>query len=71
VIEGKTIQTIRKAVRGSGLTVKSRLQVLVPGTPSNYYTEFQIIPPGLEDKLRQGQTCRVLICSSVQVLIAP
>ena len=44
-----------------GLTVKSRLQVLVPGTPGNYYAEFQIIPPGLEDKLRQGQTCRVLI----------
>src|SRR6267378_2246264 len=44
-----------------GLTVKSRLQVLVPGTPGNYYTEFQIIPPGLEDKLRQGQTCRMLI----------
>lgn len=44
-----------------GLTVKNRLQVLVPGTPGNYYTEFQIIPSGLEDKLRQGQTCRVLI----------
>jgi type III restriction enzyme len=37
-----------------GLTVKSRLQVLVPGTAGNYYTEFQVIPPGLEDKLRQG-----------------
>jgi len=44
-----------------GLTVKSRLQVLIPGSPGNYYTEFQIIPPGLEDKLRQGQTCRVKI----------
>ena len=44
-----------------GLTVKNRLKVLVPGEPGNYYTEFQIIPPGLEDKLRQGQTCRVLI----------
>ena len=44
-----------------GLTVKNRLQVLVPGTAGNYYTEFQIIPPGLEDKLRQGQTCRALI----------
>ena len=44
-----------------GLTVKSRLQVLVPGTPGNYYTEFQIVPTGLEDKLRQGQTCRVMI----------
>ena len=27
-----------------GLTVKNRLQVLVPGTPGNYYTEFQIDP---------------------------
>src|SRR5260370_29660732 len=44
-----------------GLTVRNRLQVLVPGTAANYYTEFQIIPPGLEDKIRQGQTCRVLI----------
>ena len=44
-----------------GLTVKNRLQVLIPGTPGNYYTEFQIIPPGLEDKIRQGQTCRTLI----------
>lgn len=44
-----------------GLTVKSRLQVLVSGSAGNYYTEFQIIPPGLEDKLRQGQTCRVLV----------
>ena len=44
-----------------GLTVRNRLQVLIPGSAGNYYTEFQIIPPGLEDKLRQGQTCRVMI----------
>ncbi len=44
-----------------GLTVKNRLEVLVPGSLGNYYSEFQIIPPGLEDKLRQGQTCRVLV----------
>ena len=44
-----------------GLTVKNRLEVLVPGSAGNYYSEFQIIPPGLEDKLRQGQTCRVLV----------
>jgi len=44
-----------------GLTVKKRLQVLVPGSPGNYYSEFQIVPSGLEDKLRQGQTCRVVI----------
>ena len=44
-----------------GLTVRNRLEVLVPGSAGNYFTEFQIIPPGLEDKLRQGQTCRVLV----------
>jgi len=44
-----------------GLTVKNRLEVLVPGSTGNYFAEFQIVPPGLEDKLRQGQTCRVLV----------
>jgi type III restriction enzyme len=44
-----------------GLTVKNRLEVLIPGSAGNYYQEFQIIPPGLEDKLRQGQTCRVQV----------
>jgi len=44
-----------------GLTVKNRLEVLIPGAAGNYYSEFQIIPPGLEDKLRQGQTCRVQV----------
>src|SRR5713101_6825020 len=44
-----------------GLTVRKRLEVLVPGSTGNYFTEFQIIPPGLEDKLRQGQTCRVQV----------
>jgi type III restriction enzyme len=43
-----------------GLTVRKRLEVLIPGQ-GDYYTEFSIIPPGLEDKLRQGQNCRVLI----------
>ena len=38
-----------------GLTVKSRLQVLQPSTPGNYYDEFNIIPPGLMEKLRQGK----------------
>ena len=38
-----------------GLTVKSRLQVLVPSNLPNYYDEFRLIPPGLEDKLRQGK----------------
>jgi type III restriction enzyme len=44
-----------------GLTVRNRLEVLVPGSPGNYYQEFQIIPPGLEDKLRQGHTCRIQV----------
>lgn len=44
-----------------GLTVRNRLQVLAPGTAGNFYTEFHIVPPGLEDKLRQGTTCRVQI----------
>jgi type III restriction enzyme len=44
-----------------GLTVKNRLQVLIPSSAGNFYTEFQIIPPGLDDKLRQGSTCRVHI----------
>lgn len=37
-----------------GLTVKSRLQVLIPG-PDSFYEVFRIIPPGLEEKLRQGK----------------
>ena len=38
-----------------GLTVRSRLQVLVQGNPAgDYYDEFNIIPPGLIEKLRQG-----------------
>lgn len=38
-----------------GLTVKSRLQVLVPSSVGNYYDEFNVIPPGLSEKLRQGE----------------
>jgi type III restriction enzyme len=38
-----------------GLTVKSRLQVLQPSNADNYYDEFNIVPPGLHDKLRQGK----------------
>jgi type III restriction enzyme len=37
-----------------GLTVKSRLQVLNPSDENNYYMQFDIIPPGMFDKLRQG-----------------
>jgi type III restriction enzyme len=38
-----------------GLTVKSRLQVLIPSSLGNYYEEFNVIPPGLVEKLRQGK----------------
>ncbi|MDI6716691.1 MAG: DEAD/DEAH box helicase family protein, partial [Actinomycetota bacterium] len=38
-----------------GLTVKSRLQVLLPSLPGNYYDEFNIVPLGLIEKLRQGK----------------
>jgi hypothetical protein len=38
-----------------GLTVKSRLQVLLPSATDNYYDEFNLIPIGLKEKLRQGK----------------
>jgi len=38
-----------------GLTVKSRLQVLIPSEPGNYYDVFGIVPKGLRDKLNQAK----------------
>jgi type III restriction enzyme len=38
-----------------GLTVKSRLQVLEPAGKNNFYDEFNVVPGGLLDKLRQGK----------------
>ncbi len=38
-----------------GLTVKSRLQVLVPSSAGNYFDEFNVVPSGLIEKLRQGK----------------
>ena len=38
-----------------GLTVKSRLRVLYPSDPGNYYQAFDLVPPDLFDKLRQGK----------------
>ena len=38
-----------------GLTVKSRLQVLLAENEGNYYTLFNVVPPGLMDKLRLGK----------------
>lgn len=37
-----------------GLTVKSRLSVLVPSAEDNYYDAFNIVPSGLREKLRQA-----------------
>jgi type III restriction enzyme len=37
-----------------GLTVRNRLQVLVPDAPGNYYDEFSIVPGGEYEKLRQA-----------------
>ena len=38
-----------------GLTVKNRLQVLLPFGENNFYDEFNIVPTGLIEKLRQGK----------------
>jgi type III restriction enzyme len=38
-----------------GLTVKSRLSVLEPQNPANYYEVFRIVPDALMEKLRQGK----------------
>ncbi|MEI8202782.1 MAG: DEAD/DEAH box helicase family protein [Bacteroidota bacterium] len=38
-----------------GLTVRNRLSVLNPSDNYSYYEEFNIVPPGLMDSLRQGK----------------
>ncbi len=38
-----------------GLTVRSRLAVLQPAHPENYYEAFHVVPRPLLDKLRQGK----------------
>ncbi len=38
-----------------GLTVRSRLAVLEPSNPENYYLAFHIVPTPLLDRLRQGK----------------
>jgi type III restriction enzyme len=38
-----------------GLTVRNRLSVLNPTDPENYYEEFNIVPSGLMESLRQGK----------------
>lgn len=38
-----------------GLTVRRRLEVLMTGGDENYYVEFNVVPVGLIDSLRQGK----------------
>lgn len=38
-----------------GLTVKSRLKVLQTGGNDNFYTQFNVVPASLMDKMRQGK----------------
>ncbi len=38
-----------------GLTIRSRLKVLDPSDPGNYYQAFRIVPSSFLDKLRQGR----------------
>lgn len=38
-----------------GLTVKNRIQVLIPAFQGNYYEEFNIVPSALLEKLHQGR----------------
>ncbi len=38
-----------------GLTVRSRLQVLLPSSIGNYYDEFNIVPAELMDMMRRGK----------------
>jgi len=38
-----------------GLTVKSRLGVLIPGSAGNYYDQFNIVPMGLHDQMQQAR----------------
>jgi type III restriction enzyme len=38
-----------------GLTIKSRLQVLLPSNQQNFYDQFDLIPPGFRERLRNVQ----------------
>ncbi|QSR87646.1 DEAD/DEAH box helicase family protein [Candidatus Methylacidiphilum infernorum] len=37
------------------LTIKERLQVLLPWKPGNYYEKFDLVPPGMLERLQQGK----------------
>jgi type III restriction enzyme len=37
------------------LTIRERLQVLLPWKPSNYYEKFDLVPRGMMERLQQGR----------------
>ena len=37
------------------LTIRERLQVLLPWKPGNYYEKFDLVPPGMRERLQQGR----------------
>ncbi len=37
------------------LTIKERLQVLLPWKPNNYYEKFDLVPRGMMERLQQGK----------------
>lgn len=56
VANGKDIRFSKYVlIVAPGLTVRSRLSVLNPSDNQNYYEEFNIVPTGLIDSLRQGK----------------
>ena len=42
-------------IMAPGLTVRNRLAVLIPDSVGNYYDEFEVVPAGMIDGLRQGR----------------
>ncbi|MFN9302295.1 MAG: BPTD_3080 family restriction endonuclease [Candidatus Kapaibacterium sp.] len=56
VVNGKDTRFSKNVlIIAPGLTVRNRLSVLNPTDPGNYYEEFNIVPSGLMDSLRQGK----------------
>ena len=51
--DGRFSRTV--LVVAPGLTVRSRLAVLDPAHPDNYYRQFRIVPSALLDNLRRGR----------------
>ncbi len=42
-------------VMAPGLTVRNRIQVLIPDLENNYYDSFRIVPSDLKEQMRQGK----------------